>query len=243
MASELISVAIFARQAHCSHRRENAAGGAAFPGISGYGPIKNLAQSREPSAWGLQDAARLTILQLTAEEIARGSSPIRAATTPGRGLRGARWGEAVLMPSNARHKRAGRGAGAEVVDVRARASAGLWPRTCARHGYIIVPPYDDEHHRGQRPAASRCREIADDWSVAGFGGGLLSGIAAREAVAAHAKVFGVEPNWPAIRRKLPHRKIRRMGSRADQPTMPTGLHASVGCQLATSKLCGRHCHQ
>src|SRR5208283_1195188 len=127
---------------------------AAFPGLSGYGTDKRIwlkAENLQPvGAFKMRGAAN-KILQLTAEEIARGvityssGNHAQAVAYAARAV-GAK--AVIVMPSNAPAiKRAGTLAlGAEVVDVGVASSERLAmaEKLVREHGYVIVPPYDDE---------------------------------------------------------------------------------------------------
>ena len=181
---------------------------AAFPGLSGYGTAKEIrlkAESLQPmGAFKMRGAAN-KILQLTSDEIKRGvityssGNHAQAVAYAARHV-GAK--AVIIMPSNAPAiKRAATiSYGAEVVDVGPASSERLAAaeRLVREHGYIVVPPYDDEQIiAGQ---ATCGLEIVEEWPEVDLvlapvsGGGLLSGVAAAvKQLQPHVKVFGVEP--------------------------------------------------
>ncbi len=108
----------------------------------------------------------------------------------------------IVMPSNAPSiKRAATLAlGAEVVDVGNASSERLAvaEELVRKHGYIVVPPYDDEKIiAGQATCGLEIVEQLPDVDLVlapVSGGGLLSGVAAAiKQLRPTAKVFGVEP--------------------------------------------------
>jgi threonine dehydratase len=181
---------------------------AQFPGLSGYGTGKEIrlkAESLQPiGAFKMRGAAN-KILQLTPDEIAHGvityssGNHAQAVAYAAREL-GAK--AVIIMPSNAPAvKRAATIAlGAEVVDVGPASSERLAvaERLVSEHGYVVIPPYDDEHIiAGQ---ATCGLEIVEEWPEVDLvltpvsGGGLLSGVAAAvKQLRPQTKVFGVEP--------------------------------------------------
>jgi threonine dehydratase len=181
---------------------------AAFPGLSGYGTGKRIwlkAESLQPmGAFKLRGAAN-KILQLTPEEIGRGvityssGNHAQGVAYAAREV-GAR--AVIVMPSNAPAiKRAATLAlGAEVVDVGLASSERLAvaERLVREHGYVVVPPYDDEQIiAGQATCGLEIVEELPDVDLVlspVSGGGLLSGVAAAvKQLRPAAKVFGVEP--------------------------------------------------
>ncbi len=195
---------------------------AAFPGISGHGTGKEIwlkAESLQPiGAFKIRGAAN-KILQLSAAEIARGvityssGNHAQGVAYAAREV-GAKYGvpgdrssspgckAVIVMPSNAPAiKRAATMAlGAEIVDVGVASSERLAKadKLVREHGYIVIPPYDDDEIiAGQ---ATCGLEIIDampdvDLVVAPVsGGGLLSGVAAAvKQLSPKTRVFGVEP--------------------------------------------------
>src|SRR5271157_4090732 len=181
---------------------------AAFPGLSGYGTAKRIwlkAESLQPIGAFKMRGASNKILQLTPEEISRGvityssGNHAQAVAYVAREV-GAK--AVIVMPSNAPAiKRAGTLAlGAEVVDVGVASSERLAmaERLVREHGYIVVPPYDDQQIiTGQATCGLEIVEALPDVDLVlspVSGGGLLSGVAAAvKQLRPQAKVFGVEP--------------------------------------------------
>jgi len=181
---------------------------AAFPGLSGHGTNKKIylkAESLQPiGAFKIRGAAN-KILQLTAEEIARGVitySSGNHAQGVAYAARAVGAKAVIVMPSNAPAiKRAATLAmGAEIVDVGVASSERLAKsdELVRRHSYVVIPPYDDEQIiAGQ---ATCGLEIVEGLSEVDLilapvsGGGLLSGVAASvKRLSPGTKVFGVEP--------------------------------------------------
>jgi threonine dehydratase len=181
---------------------------AAFPGLSGHGTGKQIwlkAESLQPiGAFKMRGAAN-KILQLTPGEIARGvityssGNHAQAVAYVAREV-GAQ--AVIVMPSNAPAiKRAATLAlGAEVVDVGLASSERLAvaERLVREHGYVVVPPYDDEQIiAGQATCGLEIVEALPDVDLVltpVSGGGLLSGVAAAvKQLRPQAMVFGVEP--------------------------------------------------
>jgi hypothetical protein len=205
---------------------------AAFPGLSGYGTGKQIwlkAESLQPiGAFKIRGAAN-KILQLTADEIARGvityssGNHAQGVAYVAREV-GAK--AVIVMPSNAPAiKRAATLAlGAEIVEVGLASSERLAvsDELIREHGYVVVPPYDDEQIiAGQATCGLEIVEALPDVDLVlspVSGGGLLSGVAAAEAAAAPGK---------GLRRRagtgwrhggeLPHRLRRYLAGRTDQP--------------------------
>src|SRR6202046_5078011 len=181
---------------------------AAFPGVSGYGTGREIwlkAESLQPiGAFKIRGAAN-KILQLTAEQIARGVITYSSGNHSQGVAYAAREVSAkavIVMPSNAPAiKRAATLAlGAEVVDVGLASSERLAvaQQLVREHGYVVVPPYDDEKiHAGQGTCGLEIVEQLPDVDLVlspVSGGGLLSGVAAAvKQLRPHVKVFGVEP--------------------------------------------------
>ncbi|HEY1903693.1 MAG TPA: threonine/serine dehydratase [Terracidiphilus sp.] len=181
---------------------------AAFPGLSGYGTSKRIylkAESLQPmGAFKIRGAAN-KILQLTAEEIARGVitySSGNHAQGVAYAARAVGAKAVIVMPSNAPAiKRAATLAmGAEVVDVGVASSERLAKsdELVRQHGYIVIPPYDDRQIiAGQATCGLEIAEAMTgvDLVLAPVsGGGLLSGVAAAmKQLSPHTKVYGVEP--------------------------------------------------
>jgi threonine dehydratase len=90
--------------------------------------------------------------------------------------------------------------GAEVVDVGVASSERLAvaERLVREHGYVVIPPYDDEQIiAGQGTCGLEIMEELPDVDLVlspVSGGGLLSGVAtAVKQISPKTKVFGVEP--------------------------------------------------
>jgi len=185
---------------------------AQFPGISGYGQPREIwlkAENLQPvGAFKIRGAAN-KILQLTPDEIARGVITYSSGNHAQGVAYAAREVGAkavIVMPSNAPAiKRAATLAmGAEIVDVGVASSARLAmaEKLVREHGYVVIPPYDDEQIiAGQATCGlGIVEELPDvDLVVAPVsGGGLLSGVAAAvKQMRPQAKVFGVEPELAA----------------------------------------------
>jgi threonine dehydratase len=176
---------------------------APFPGVGGEVWLK--AESLQPiGAFKIRGAAN-KILQLSPEEIRRGVitySSGNHAQGVAYAARAVGAKAVIVMPSNAPAiKRAATLAlGAEVVDVGPASSERLAvaEQLVREHGYIVVPPYDDEKViAGQATCGLEIVERLPDVDLVlspVSGGGLLSGIAtAVKHLKPQAKVFGVEP--------------------------------------------------
>ena len=178
-----------------------------FPDVPGQVWLK--AESLQPiGSFKLRGAAN-KILQLSKDEIARGVITYSSGNHAQGVAYAARQVGAkavIVMPSNAPAiKRAATLAlGAEVVDVGVASSERLAKaeELVREHGYVVIPPYDDEQIiAGQ---ATCGLEIIDalpevDLVLAPVsGGGLLSGIAtAVKRIRPKTKVCGVEPELAA----------------------------------------------
>jgi len=181
---------------------------ASFPGISSYGTGKRIylkAESLQPiGAFKIRGAAN-KILQLTPPEIARGVITYSSGNHAQGVAYAAREVGAkavIVMPSNAPAiKRAATLAlGAQVVDVGLASSERLAvaEQLVREHGYIVIPPYDDEQIiAGQATCGLEIVEALPDVDLVlapVSGGGLLSGVAAAvKQLSPKTKVFGVEP--------------------------------------------------
>jgi threonine dehydratase len=176
---------------------------APFPGVAGEVWLK--AESLQPiGAFKIRGAAN-KILQLTPEEIKCGVitySSGNHAQGVAYAARAVGAKAVIVMPSNAPAiKRAATLAlGAEVVDVGPASSERLAvaEQLVREHGYIVVPPYDDEKIiAGQGTCGLEIVEQLPDVDLVlspVSGGGLLSGVAAAvKQLRPHVKVFGVEP--------------------------------------------------
>jgi threonine dehydratase len=185
---------------------------AAFPGLSGRGTDKKIwlkAESLQPiGAFKIRGAAN-KILQLSPEEIRRGVITYSSGNHAQGVAYAAREVGAkavIVMPSNAPAvKRAATLAlGAEIVEVGAASSERLarCEELVRQHGYIVIPPYDDEQIiAGQATCGleiAEARPLADLVLAPISGGGLLSGVATGvKRMLPNAKVFGVEPELAA----------------------------------------------
>lgn len=181
---------------------------AAFPGISGHGTGREIwlkAENLQPiGAFKIRGAAN-KILQLTPEQIARGVITYSSGNHAQGVAYAAREVGAkavIVMPSNAPAiKRAATLAlGAQIVDVGVASSERLAKaeELVRAHGYIVVPPYDDEQIiAGQATCGLEIAESLPDVDLVVApvsGGGLLSGVAAAvKQLSPSTKVFGVEP--------------------------------------------------
>jgi threonine dehydratase len=185
---------------------------AEFPGISGHGAGKEIwlkAESLQPiGAFKIRGAAN-KILQLKPDEIARGVITYSSGNHAQGVAYAARQMGAkavIVMPANAPAiKRAATLAlGAEIVGVGVASSERLAKaeELVREHGYIVIPPYDDEQIiAGQGTCGLEIvEELPDvDLVVAPVsGGGLLSGVAAAvKQLSPKTKVFGIEPELAA----------------------------------------------
>jgi threonine dehydratase len=181
---------------------------ASFPSLSGFGTNKKIylkAESLQPiGSFKLRGAAN-KILQLSAEEIARGVitySSGNHAQGVAYAARSVGAKAVIVMPSNAPAvKRAATLAlGAAVVEVGLASSERLAKaeELVRQHGYIVIPPYDDEQIiTGQATCGLEIVEALPDIDLVlapVSGGGLLGGVAAAvKQLRPQAKVIGVEP--------------------------------------------------
>jgi threonine dehydratase len=181
---------------------------APFPSLSGHGTGREIylkAESLQPiGAFKIRGAAN-KILQLSAEEIARGVITYSSGNHAQGVAYAAREVGAkavIVMPSNAPAiKRAATLAmGAEVVDVGVASSERLAKSDdlVRAHGYIVIPPYDDRQIiAGQATCGLEIVEELPDVDLVlapVSGGGLLSGVAAAvKQLKPGTKVYGVEP--------------------------------------------------
>ena len=181
---------------------------AQFPGLSGFGTDKEIylkAESLQPiGAFKIRGASN-KILQLSAEQIARGVITYSSGNHAQGVAYAAREVGAkavIVMPSNAPEiKRAATLAlGAAVVDVGVASSERLAKsdELVREHGYVVIPPYDDEQIiAGQATCGLEIVEALPDVDlvlVPVSGGGLLSGVAtAVKLLRPQTKVFGIEP--------------------------------------------------
>ena len=180
---------------------------APFEGVSGEVWLK--AESLQPiGSFKLRGAAN-KILQLSPEEIRRGVITYSSGNHAQGVAYAAREVGAkavIVMPSNAPAiKRAATLAlGAEIVDVGVASSERLAKaeELIREHGYVVVPPYDDERViAGQATCGVEIVEALPDVDLVlspVSGGGLLSGTAtAVKLLRPQAKVFGIEPELAA----------------------------------------------
>ena len=176
---------------------------ASFPELPGKIWLK--AESLQPiGSFKLRGAAN-RILQLTQEEIARGVITYSSGNHAQGVAYAAREVGAkavIVMPSNAPAiKRAATLAlGAEIVDVGVASSERLAKseELVAKHGYVVIPPYDDEAViAGQATCGLEIIEDLPDLDLVlspVSGGGLLSGVSASvRQLRPEALVIGVEP--------------------------------------------------
>ncbi len=185
---------------------------APFPGIAGRGTDREIwlkAESLQPiGAFKIRGAAN-KILQLSPEQIARGVITYSSGNHAQGVAYAAREVGAkavIVMPSNAPAvKRAATATlGAEIVDVGVASSERLAKaeELVHEHGYVVIPPYDDEQIIGGQGTCGLeiMEELADADLVLSpvSGGGLLSGVAtAVKQLSPKTKVFGIEPELAA----------------------------------------------
>ncbi len=181
---------------------------AQFPNLSGHGQPREIylkAESLQPiGAFKIRGASN-KILQLTPEQISRGVITYSSGNHAQGVAYAAREVGAkavIVMPSNAPAiKRAATlSYGAEIVDVGVASSERLAKsdELVRKHGYIVIPPYDDEQIiAGQATCGLEIVESLPEVDLVlapVSGGGLLSGVAAAvKQLRPQAKVFGVEP--------------------------------------------------
>jgi threonine dehydratase len=178
-----------------------------FPNVLGKVWLK--CESLQPIGSFKLRGASNKILQLTPEEISRGVITYSSGNHAQGVAYAAREVGAkavIVMPSNAPAiKRAATLAyGAEVVDVGVASSERLAKaeELVRKHGYIVIPPYDDEQIiTGQATCGLEIVEQLPDVDLVlapVSGGGLLSGIAtAVKRLRPNVKVFGIEPELAA----------------------------------------------
>jgi threonine dehydratase len=181
---------------------------APFKGVSGPSTSHEVwlkAESLQPvGSFKLRGAAN-KILQLKPAELRRGVitySSGNHAQGVAYAARSVGAKAVIVMPSNAPAiKRAATLAlGAEIVDVGVASSERLEvaEQLVREHGYIVIPPYDDEQIiAGQATCGLEIVEKLPDVDLVlspVSGGGLLSGTAtAVKLLQPKAKVFGIEP--------------------------------------------------
>lgn len=169
------------------------------------GQIWLKAESLQPiGSFKLRGAAN-KILQLSKDEIARGVITYSSGNHAQGVAYAAREVGAkavIVMPSNAPaiKRSATLALGAEVVDVGVASSERLAKaeELVRQHGYVVIPPYDDEQIiAGQATCGLEIMEALPEVDLVlapVSGGGLLSGIAtAVKRISSKTKVFGVEP--------------------------------------------------
>src|ERR1019366_9355863 len=218
---------------------------AQFPGLSGFGTDKEIylkAESLQPIGACKTRGAANKILQLTPEQIARGVITYSSGNHAQGVAYAAREVGAkavIVMPSNAPAiKRAATLAlGAEVVDVGVASSERLAKsdELVREHGYVVIPPYDDEQIiAGQATCGLEIVEALPDVDLVlapVSGGGLLSGVAtAVKLLRPQAKVFGVEPELAGdTAESFRTGKIVTWGAELTSRTIADGLRTqSVG---------------
>jgi len=185
---------------------------APFAGVADRGSGREIwlkAESLQPIGSFKLRGASNKILQLSKDEIARGVITYSSGNHAQGVAYAAREVGAkavIVMPSNAPPiKRAATLAlGAEVVDVGPASSERLAvaERLMREHGYVVVPPYDDEQIiAGQATCGLEIVESISDVDLVlapVSGGGLLGGVsAAVKQLRPQAHVFGVEPELAA----------------------------------------------
>jgi threonine dehydratase len=173
------------------------------------GKIFLKAESLQPIGSFKLRGASNKILQLTSEEIRRGVitySSGNHAQGVAYAARAVGAKAVIVMPSNAPAiKRAATLAyGAEIVDVGVASSERLAKseELVRKHGYVVIPPYDDEQIiTGQATCGLEIIDALPDVDLVlapVSGGGLLSGVAtAVKRLSPQTKVVGVEPELAA----------------------------------------------
>ena len=216
-----------------------------FPGVSGPGTSKTIylkAESLQPIGSFKLRGASNKILQLTRDEIARGVITYSSGNHAQGVAYAAREVGAkavIVMPSNAPAiKRAATLAlGAEVVDVGVASNERLAKaeELVRKHGYVVIPPYDDEQIiAGQATCGLEIIEALPEVDLVlapVSGGGLLSGVAtAVKRLRPQAKVFGVEPELAGdTAESFRTGKIVTWGAELTSRTIADGLRTqSVG---------------
>lgn len=216
-----------------------------FPGVSGPGTSKTIylkAESLQPIGSFKLRGASNKILQLTRDEIARGVITYSSGNHAQGVAYAAREVGAkavIVMPSNAPAiKRAATLAlGAEVVDVGVASNERLAKaeELVRKHGYVVIPPYDDEQIiAGQATCGLEIIEALPEVDLVlapVSGGGLLSGVAtAVKRLRPQARVFGVEPELAGdTAESFRTGKIVTWGAELTSRTIADGLRTqSVG---------------
>jgi threonine dehydratase len=218
---------------------------AAFPGLSGWGMGKRIwlkAESLQPIGSFKLRGASNKILQLTAEEIQRGVITYSSGNHAQGVAYAAREVGAkavIVMPSNAPAiKRAATLAlGAEIVEVGVASNDRLAKsdELVREHGYVVIPPYDDEQIiAGQATCGLEIAEALPDVDLVlapVSGGGLLSGVATGvKRLIPNAHIFGVEPELAGdTAESFRTGKIATWGAELTSRTIADGLRTqSVG---------------
>jgi threonine dehydratase len=211
-----------------------------FPDVAGRVWLK--AESLQPIGSFKLRGASNKILQLTPEEISRGVitySSGNHAQGVAYAARAVGAKAVIVMPSNAPAiKRAATLAyGAEIVDVGVASSERLAKaeELVRKHGYIVIPPYDDEQIiTGQATCGLEIIEQLPDVDLVlapVSGGGLLSGVAtAVKRLRPNVKVFGIEPELAGdTAESFRTGKIVTWGAELTSRTIADGLRTqSVG---------------
>jgi threonine dehydratase len=218
---------------------------AAFAGLSGWGMGRRIwlkAEGLQPIGSFKLRGASNKILQLTAEEIARGVITYSSGNHAQGVAYAAREVGAkavIVMPSNAPAiKRAATLAlGAEIVEVGVASNDRLAKsdELVRAHGYVVIPPYDDEQIiAGQATCGLEIAEALPDVDLVlapVSGGGLLSGVATGvKRLLPHARIYGVEPELAAdTAQSFRTGKIATWGAELTSRTIADGLRTqSVG---------------
>jgi threonine dehydratase len=200
------------------------------------------AESLQPIGSFKLRGASNKILQLTPEQISRGVITYSSGNHAQGVAYAAREVGAkavIVMPSNAPAiKRAATLAyGAEIVDVGVASSERLAKaeELVREHGYIVIPPYDDEQIiTGQATCGLEIVEQLPNVDLVlapVSGGGLLSGIAtAVKRLRLNVKVFGIEPELAGdTAESFRAGKIVTWGAELTSRTIADGLRTqSVG---------------
>jgi threonine dehydratase len=213
---------------------------APFEGVGGAVWLK--AESLQPiGSFKLRGAAN-KILQLTPDEIRRGVitySSGNHAQGVAYAARAVGANAVIVMPANAPtiKRQATLALGAVVVDVGVASSERLAKaeELVREHGYVVIPPYDDEQIiAGQATCGAEIVEALPDVDLVlspVSGGGLLSGTAAAvKLLHPEAKVFGVEPELAAdAAESFRTGRIVNWGAELTSRTIADGLRTqSVG---------------
>ncbi|MGH3320159.1 MAG: threonine ammonia-lyase, partial [Streptosporangiaceae bacterium] len=209
-----------------------------FPGGDRDRPLLVKPESLQPTGAFKLRGAYATLTALSAEDRARGvvaHSSGNHAQAVAYAARALGVQAVIVMPSGAppTKLRATRSLGAEVVlvgdasDERARRAREL----VDRHGYVLVPPYDDPRViAGQGTVGLEIGEDAaevDTVLVPVGGGGLIAGVAtAVKTLRPAVRVVGVEPALAADARES-----IRAGERVAWPAERTGRTVADGLRV------------